>query len=180
MKQLENQFLCRSPRQTLSKVDDDATIADENNINDEDEEALSTSFDVVDGGFSDFLLRDSSSQMNLPRQVQKAVQKEWSILHKELARERNLGKIVASENERFAGDDQRTIVGLTTTVYFALTFCSTRTIRLFLQKFIITRTDTDSIQTCTRKAKSACRCSIRGTRRKIRKDGAVHQVRCRF
>jgi len=84
VKQLENQFLCRSPRQTLSKVDDDATIADENNINDEDEEALSTSFDVVDGGFSDFLLRDSSSQMNLPRQVQKAVQKEWSILHKGL------------------------------------------------------------------------------------------------
>ncbi|CAL6409833.1 unnamed protein product [Bathycoccus prasinos] len=84
VKQLENQFLCRSPRQTLSKVDDDATISDENNINDEDEEALSTSFDVVDGSFSDFLLRDSSSQMNLPRQVQKAVQKEWSILHKGL------------------------------------------------------------------------------------------------
>ena len=56
---------------------------DEDDIDDEDEE-LSTIFDIVEGGFPDFLLQDSSSHMNLPRKVQKAVQKEWSILQKGL------------------------------------------------------------------------------------------------
>jgi ubiquitin-protein ligase len=81
---LENHMQSLSTRKIITKNEDRAMMVDESDIDEEDEEELSTSFDIVDQGFSDFLLTDSSSQVNLPRKVQKAVQKEWSILQKGL------------------------------------------------------------------------------------------------
>ena len=81
---LENRMQSLSARKIITKNEDRAMMVDESDIDEEDEEELSTSFDIVDQGFSDFLLTDSSSQVNLPRKVQKAVQKEWSILQKGL------------------------------------------------------------------------------------------------
>jgi ubiquitin-protein ligase len=81
---LENHMQSRSARKIITKNEDRAMMVYESDIDEKDEEELSTSFDIVDQGFSDFLLTDSSSQVNLPRKVQKAVQKEWSILQKGL------------------------------------------------------------------------------------------------
>ena len=89
VKQFENLLLYRNAKNRENSMEalpndvEDPTIASEDDIDDEDEE-LSTIFDIVEGGFPDFLLQDSSSHMNLPRKVQKAVQKEWSILQKGL------------------------------------------------------------------------------------------------